>query len=240
MTGWNVSKLAGDGLMHQWTRGQRSPRGRAWPPMRPIGAAAIACGLAALAAPAQCGVPPPGDLRDLGHELVDQGMAEGVVALRHHDEGAGAADDIVAIVGGEFLARIDALWISRVRRLAGDDQPVNRRALVDRVVARLRDHAAAVVDPVAGHVDGAALRFIRCALQLRRGEIERGADRRAAGKRTRRLRELVDELARRGLVADDRPVDHDLLRRYARPLDEGRRDATVDAGADRLEHPRIG
>ena len=54
------------------------------------------------------------------------------------------------------------------------------------------------------------------------------------------LDQLVAELLCRRAVADLGPVDHHVLRADARPLDEGRADASIMAGADGVEHARIG
>jgi hypothetical protein len=56
----------------------------------------------------------------------------------------------------------------------------------------------------------------------------------------RRLQQAVAETFRRGGVADRRPVDHHPLRADARPFDEADRDAAGAAGADGVEHARIG
>ncbi len=52
--------------------------------------------------------------------------------------------------------------------------------------------------------------------------------------------ELVAEFAGGGGAVDHGPVDHQLLRAEARPLDEAERDALVRAGLDRVDHARVG
>ena len=47
-------------------------------------------------------------------------------------------------------------------------------------------------------------------------------------------------MPRRRRIADGGPVADDLLRRKTRPFDEHDRDAAVGAGADGVDHARIG
>ena len=132
------------------------------------------------------------------------------------------------------------LGIPRQRRFAQDHQAVDRDAPREHFVAHLRDVAAGIVGAVARHIDGAAHALEGSALELGHGEFEPGADRRAIRERARQFEHLIADLARRGRVADDRPVDDQLERACARPFDEADRDLAVRAGPDRLDHARIG
>ncbi len=72
------------------------------------------------------------------------------------------------------------------------------------------------------------------------GKIDGAADRGAVGKRTRQFEQLVAKrLGGLGTV-DDGPVDHHLLVANSGPFLEQHADAAIKAGADRLEHTRIG
>ena len=61
---------------------------------------------------------------DLGDELLQDRLAEGFVVLRDHDEGAGAADDAVAVIAVEIGLERE------------DRQAVDTDAGGDRLVAR--------------------------------------------------------------------------------------------------------
>ena len=78
------------------------------------------------------------------------------------------------------------------------------------------------------------------ALQLRGGELDAAADRGAVGERAGQFQQLVAEFARRCRAVDHGPVDHELLRAETRPFDKADRNALMRAGADRVEHLRIG
>ena len=72
-------------------------------------------------------------LRDLRDQLLGDGVAEGIEVLRDHDERAGAADDVVAIVVCKPARRVGVAGIGMGWRLGQDDKPVDRDALGDRL-----------------------------------------------------------------------------------------------------------
>src|SRR6185312_11408553 len=62
---------------------------------------------------------------DLAHQLVGDGVAEGVEVLHHHEEGAGAADDVLAVVFGQALGRLGVGEIARIGMLVDDGEAVD-------------------------------------------------------------------------------------------------------------------
>ena len=82
--------------------------------------------------------------------------------------------------------------------------------------------------------------FERRALQLGARELDAAADRGAVGKGAGQFEQLVSEFARGAGAVDHGPVDDELLRAEARPLDEADGDALMRAGFDGLHHQRIG
>src|SRR5205814_4061666 len=109
-------------------------------------------------------------LRDLRDQLVDQGLAERVEILRHQHERAGAAHHVLTIIMVEPARRIGVLGVPCQRSLAANDEAVDGDAFGERLVARARDVAAAIVGAVARYVDGAARGFERRAFELRHRE----------------------------------------------------------------------
>jgi hypothetical protein len=89
------------------------------------------------------------DLHYLRDQFFDECIAEGTEVLRNHDERAGATDDVVAVVVCKPTQRVSVpvsvLRICGRLRLTQDDEPVDRDALSDRLVARIGDIATAVV-----------------------------------------------------------------------------------------------
>src|SRR5262245_26402992 len=162
---WNLSKLFGENVMDQGNTITCCPGRRAWP----------RCGQCARGRPGsgcwrntlpQVGVAELLRLRNLGDQLLDQGVAKRLVILSNHDEGAGPANHVVTVVAFEIRRR----W------LAQDHQPVDGDARGHGVVARKPDIAAGIVDSVAGHVDG-TVPFVGCALELTHGEVDPATDR---------------------------------------------------------------
>ena len=138
----------------------------------------------------------------------------------------GAADHVAAVIFVEPAGRIGVLGIPRQRRVAQDHQPVDGDALARaprRAPRRCRGRNCWCRRPTRRWC-GAAPRTAR-ARAARMENSMPGADRGAVGERARQFEHLVADLARRGRVADDGPVDHQLLRGRARPFDEADRDA---------------
>src|SRR5262249_52989748 len=71
-------------------------------------------------------------LGDLGDHFLNGGGAERMNALRRHDEGAGTADHIVAVIVLEPAGRIGVIGIPGQRRFAQDDEPVDGNPLGNR------------------------------------------------------------------------------------------------------------
>jgi len=87
--------------------------------------------------------------RDLGRSSSSRFAWRRVVVLRHHDERAGAADDVLAIVLAKARPADGCAPDSTQWRIAQDHQTVDRDAFRERVVARLTDVAAGIVGAVA-------------------------------------------------------------------------------------------
>ena len=96
---------------------------------------------------------------NLGDQLLDDRPAERVEILRHQDECAGAADDVVLVVFLEPAGRVGVLGVPGHRPVAENDQAVDDDALGERLVAREPDVTAGIVGAVAGDVDGATRRL---------------------------------------------------------------------------------
>src|SRR5208282_4860560 len=78
---------------------------------------------------------PRARLCHLGDHLLDDGLAERVEVFRHQDEGAGAADDIVAIIILQAARWIGVVGIPSQRRVAENDETVDGDALGNGSVA---------------------------------------------------------------------------------------------------------
>src|ERR1043166_4165348 len=87
--------------------------------------------------------------RHFGNELIDQRLAERVEVLRRHHEGAWAADHVLPVVIFQAAGRIGVLRVPRERAFAQDHQAIDRDAFGERLVARGRHVAPAVVGAVA-------------------------------------------------------------------------------------------
>src|SRR5262245_51746129 len=69
---------------------------------------------------------------DLGAQFVEDCLAERAEILRHHQEGSGAADHVVAVIGIKATLRIDVKGI-RHRLFAQDDETINGDPLGKRL-----------------------------------------------------------------------------------------------------------
>src|SRR5215813_5072738 len=100
---------------------------------------------------------------DLGAQFVVDCLAERAEILRHHHEGSGAADHVVAVIGIKATRRIGV----KVPLFAQDDETVNGDPFGKRLVAGVGDGAAFIVDAVTRYVDGVAVCVERRACALR-------------------------------------------------------------------------
>jgi len=106
-------------------------------------------------------------------------------------------------------------------RLGQDDEPVDGDAFGDSLVPRRSDVTSAVVVAIPRNVDDTAARIVGRPIELRHREVDPGADRCAvSSERARCLQDMIAELTCRLVVADHRPIDHDLLLQDAGPFDE--------------------
>src|SRR5712691_10049204 len=131
--------------------------------------------------------------RDLGDQLLEDGLAERLVVLGGDHEGAGAADHAVVVVAVEIGLERE------------DRQAVDADAGGNRLVACERHWTASIVGAVAGHIDHPPRRPKR-ALGKQCGRIVDGAaDRGAAAEQlTRGALDRGGESGRALLVADQR------------------------------------
>src|SRR4029079_8213890 len=107
---------------------------------------------------------------DLGNQLLEDGVAEGLVILRGDHEGAGAADDAVVVIAVEVGLERE------------DRQTVDPDAGGHCLVAGERDRPTAIVGAVAGDVDDPAAGAKRAAGKQRERVIDGPADRGAAAE----------------------------------------------------------
>ena len=84
-------------------------------------------------------------LGNLGNELADNRIAKGFEILCHHDEGAGSADDIGAVIMIEPAGRVGVLRIPRQRSFAQDREPIDRDSLRHGLIAQFGHIAAGIV-----------------------------------------------------------------------------------------------
>ncbi len=162
---------------------------------------------------------------DLGDQLPQDGVGEGVVVLCDHHEGAGTADDVVVVVLVET-------GLERENRQAVDADTGS-----NRLVAGDGDRTAAIVGAVAGDVDDPAPALIGIPGKQRHCMIDGAADRGAAAKQLpRRTLDGGGENGCRFLVTDPCPSDHLDLQRRPGPLRHGDCDRLLRAGADGLQH----
>src|SRR5262249_44292705 len=148
---------------------------------------------------------------NLSDQLFDNRIAEGIEVFRDHDERAITTDDVVAIIVCKPARRVGVVGIEKGWCLSQDDEPVDRYALGERLVPRRSDWAAGIVVSVSRNVNDAPVCFVRRPIELGRREVDAGADRRAVGERPRCLDEAIAKQTCRLIVADHRPIDHNLL-----------------------------
>ena len=127
------------------------------------------------------------DVGDLGNELTDNRFAKTLEILCHHDEGAGAADDIGAIIMIEPARWIGMLRVPRQRSLAQDREPIDRYSLGHGLVAQFGDVAPGIVGAVTGNINCPAARGKWRTRKLGHRKFDGAADRSAIGERARRL-----------------------------------------------------
>src|SRR6516164_11701659 len=150
-----------------------------------------------------CGLPGLGlalmlaPLGNLGDELADNRLAKRLEIPRHHDKGAGAADDIGAIITIEPARRIGVFWIPWQRSFTQDRQSIDRDALRHGLIAQFGHIAPGIIGAVAGNIDGPAARAKWRAGKLGHSKFDGAADRSAIGERARRLQQAVAEILRR-------------------------------------------
>jgi hypothetical protein len=107
--------------------------------------------------------------------------------------------------------------------------------------SRAGDITAAVVIAIPRNVDDTAARFEGCPIKLAQREADPGADRRTvSSERARCLKDVIAKLTCRLVVADDRPIDHNLLLQDAGPFDERSSNAAARPAANGLHHSRVG
>ena len=176
------------------------------------------------------------DAGDLAHQLGAHGAAEMVEVVGHDHERARPADDVllVVLVEGEVgrAAEVGAVHHHR--------QAVDHDALLHQLVAHQLGRRAVVGAAVAGDVDDAPLGDEARIVEALAGMGERGADRRPALRRARRLGELLGEAARGGRAVDHGPVDHHHLVVRAGPFGVAERDALVLARQDGVDDAIVG
>src|SRR5215813_12768275 len=175
---------------------------------------------------------------DLGAQFVVDCLAERAEILRHHHEGSGAANHVVAVIGIKATRRIGVKV--RYPLFAQDDETVNGDPFGNRLVTGVGDGAPFIVDAVTRYVDGVAVGVERRAGELRQGKIDSAADRGSVPEGAWCLDDLCGKILGSGLVANDGPVDDDLLLLGARPFHECDRDLAYCSGADRLNDAWIG
>src|SRR5712671_1543114 len=167
-------------------------------------------------------------LGDFGDQLFQDRVREGIVARRRHHEGAGPADHEVPVI---------SVQIGLDRQ---DREPVDADAGAGRIVAGRGDGPAGIIRAVARYVDDAPRRAEGILRQQQAGIIDRAADRGAAAEQLARRGFNRDrEGFRRRFVPDQHPGDDLDLQPRAGPLEHRHRNRLGQAGADRLQHPRI-
>src|SRR5262252_9215322 len=165
-----------------------------------------------------------GSLRgDLCVQFVEDYLAERAEILRYHHEGSGAADHVVAVIGIKATRRIGVRGIPRPL-FGQDDETVDGDPFGKRLVTRVDDGAADILGAVTRYVDSVAVGVERCTVELRHGKIDAAADRGSVAEGARCLDDLGGKIPGGGLVANDGPVDDDLLLTGARPFHEADRD----------------
>src|SRR6516225_1447402 len=101
---------------------------------------------------------------DLGDQFLENGVREGLVALRRHDKCAGTSDHMIVVIAVEI----------RLERENG--QAVDAQARGNRLVAGEVCRAAAIVGAVAGQVDDAPVSSKWALCKQRAAIIDSAAD----------------------------------------------------------------